>query len=194
MKVTINNEKLKQGDPETFRLFFELFYPKLMTLACRFVDKPIAEDLVQEVFTSFWEQRLSLETQNIQSYMFKWLQNRCLNYLKHQTVVEEYESRIRIAEARIEYLNNTNDFNEVLDKVITQDLHDIIETSINKLPPKSAEAFRLSFYEDLPHKKIAEVMNISHRTVEGHIHYAIKFLRLELKDILLLYFMFCSIN
>ncbi|MDR3250559.1 MAG: hypothetical protein LBT42_02700 [Tannerella sp.] len=34
-----------------FRVFFKRLYPKLMALACRFVDDEDAEDVVQEVFT-----------------------------------------------------------------------------------------------------------------------------------------------
>ena len=113
-----------------------------------------------------------------------------LNYIKHQMVVEEYEARVQLAEARIAFLNNRVDSNDVLKQVINQDLRELIEISVNKLPPKTAEAFRLCYYHDLPHKDIEKVMDISVRTVETHIRNAVLFLRKDLKDLLLLSILF----
>lgn len=186
----VDIQKVKEGDYVVFRSFFECFYPKLMALACRFVDENVAKDLVQDVFTLYWEQKQMIDAENIQSYLYKWLQNKCLNHIKHQMVVEEYEARVRLAEARIAFLNDRVDSNDVLKQVINQDLRELIEISVNKLPPKTAEAFRLCYYHDLPHKDIAKVMDISVRTVETHIRNAVLFLRKDLKDLLLLSILF----
>lgn len=194
MQLPIDIEKLRQGDPVAFQHFFECFYPKFMALACRFVDENVAKDLVQEVFVSYWEQKKVIEADHIQSFLYKWLQNSCLNHIKHQMVVGEYEARVRIAEARIAHLNEVSDFNDVLKQVMDQDLREIIEQSVKKLPPKCAQAFRLCYFHDMSHKEIAEVMDISPRTVEGHIRQATKFLRADLRDILTLVLMFCNIN
>ena len=194
MQLPVDIQKVKEGDRAAFKSFFECFYPRMMALACRFVNEQVAKDLVQDVFTSYWEQKKMIDADNIQSFLFKWLQNRCLNYLKHQMVVEEYEVSIRIAEARIAFLNDKTDTNDVLKQVIDHDLRELIETSVMKLPPKTAEAFRLCYYHDLPHKEIAEVMGISHRTVETHIRNAILFLRKDLRDLLILYIAFYHLN
>lgn len=190
----IDIQKIKQGDRVAFKAFFECFYPKLMALACRFVDEHVAKDLVQDVFTSYWEQKKQIEADNIQSFLYKWIQNSCLNYLKHQMIVEEYEARIRIAEARIAFLNDRTDTNDVLKQVIDHDLREQVEASVKKLPPKTAEAFRLCYYNDLPHKEIAKIMDISPRTVESHIRHAVLFLRKDLKDLLLLFAAFYHLS
>ncbi len=194
MLLSVDIQKIKEGDHTSFKTFFEYFYPKLMSLACRFVEEHIAKDLVQDVFTSYWEQKTTIETENIQSFLYKCIQNRCLNYLKHQMVVEDYEAKIRLAEARITFLNEKTDSNDVLKQMIIQDLQEVIENSVKKLPPKTAEAFRLCYYQDLPHKEIAQIMNISYRTVESHIRHAVLFLREDLKDLLLLLAAFYHLN
>lgn len=180
----IDIEKLKSGDPLTFKVFFERMYPRLMGLACRFVDVQTARDIVQEVFASYWEQKEEIKAENIQSYLYKWIQNRCLNHLKHQIIVEEYESRIRIAEARIAYLESVTDTNEVLSQIMTRDITERIKEAIGQLPPKCAEAFRLFYFDELSHKEIAEQMQISPRTVEGHIRQAVLSLRKQLRHII----------
>lgn len=194
MEAKIDIEKIRKGDRVAFKAFFECFYPRLMALACRFVDEQVAKDLVQEVFTSYWEQKGIIQPDNIQSFLFKWLQNNCLNHIKHQMVVDEYVSRVRIAEARIAFYSETSDANDVLKSVINQDLREIIELSVNKLPPKCAQAFRLAYFHDMSHKDIAEIMDISLRTVEGHVRQALVFLREDLKDLFILIFMLCNIN
>ena len=186
----VDIQKVREGDHVVFRSFFECLYPKLMAFACRFVDEHVAKDLVQDVFALYWEQKQMIDAENIQSFLYKWVQNKCLNHIKHQMVVEEYEARVQLAEARIAFLNNRVDSNDVLKQVINQDLRELIEISVNKLPPKTAEAFRLCYYHDLPHKDIAKVMDISVRTVETHIRNAVLFLRKDLKDLLLLSILF----
>lgn len=194
MRDAVDIERIRCGDPVAFKNFFEFFYPKLMALACRFVDEQAAEDLVQEVFAKFWEYKKQIEAANIQSFLFKWLQNSCLNYIKHQMVQDEYRARVRIAEARISFLNETTDSNDVLKKVINQDLKEVIELSVNKLPDRCAQVFRLCYFEDFSRHEAAEMLGISPRTVEGHIRQALLFLREDLRDLFLLLFMFCNIN
>jgi RNA polymerase sigma-70 factor (ECF subfamily) len=185
MQSPVDFAKIKQGDPDAFRVFFGLFYPKLMALACRFVDEQTAGDLVQDVFLSCWEQKQTIEAENIQSFLYKWIQNHCLNHLKHQMVVEEYASHVRLAEERIAHLNCMTDENDVFDQLSNKDIRAIIEASVKKLPSKCAQAFRLCYFHDMSHKEIAEVMDISVRTIEGHIRQAILFLRKDLRGLLL---------
>lgn len=60
----INIDKLKSGDEHEFRLLFDLLYPRMMSVACRFVSEDAAEDVVQEgVFTAVkWLSSTSLTT------------------------------------------------------------------------------------------------------------------------------------
>ena len=181
--------KVKKGDKSAFRSFFGYFYPKLMALACRFVDSQVAEDLVQDVFASYWEKKHLIEAEDIHSFLFKWLQNSCLNHIKHQMVVQDYEERVRIAEARLEVLGKSEEQSDVLKHIISQDLRELVEKSISKLPPKCAEAFRLYYFADLSRKEIGERLQVSNRTVEGYIRQALLFLRDELRPIFFLIFM-----
>ncbi len=114
MDVPYDLNKVKKGDKNAFRSFFGYFYPKLMALACRFVDSQVAEDLVQDVFASYWEKKHLIEADDIHSFLFKWLQNSCLNHIKHQMVVQDYEERVRIAEARLEAMGKSEEQSEVL--------------------------------------------------------------------------------
>lgn len=194
MPTIIDIETIKQGDKKAFQHFFKYFYPKLMVLACRFVDENTAKDLVQEVFISFWENKKTSAIGNPRSFLFKCLQNQCLNHIKHQMIINEYETHVRIAEARLAFWSEKTDANDVMKHVINQNIREIIELSAQKLPPKCREAFILCYFKDMSHKQISETMGISLRTVETHIRQAINFLRVDLKDLLLLYLILSNYN
>ena len=53
-------------------------------------DDSAAEDIVNECFIRMWEKRATLNTENYESYAFKSIINRCLDYLK----VENNRTRI----------------------------------------------------------------------------------------------------
>ena len=90
-------QRVKLGDADEFRRFFEFLYPKLMGLACRFVDNEAAKDLVQDVFVEYWEQKQVMDMDNISSYLYKSIQNKCLDYIKHQAVINGYAANMEIA-------------------------------------------------------------------------------------------------
>ena len=182
--ANIDINKIQKGDETEFRLLFNLFYPRLMSVACRFVSDAVAEDIVQSVFVMYWEQKATLIPDAIHSYLYKCTQNNCLNYLKHQAIVLGHEEEVRLAEERIAFQSERSDANELWNEVVERDIRKLLEDSIAKFPPKCRQAFELSYFKEMTYKEIAEAMHISPRTVEEHVQKATKFLRTELKDIL----------
>ena len=184
MQQDFDMQKVKQGDEDAFRRFFNALYPRLMRLACRFVDDEEAKDLVQDVFVDYWEQKHTMEIDNTASYLYKSIQNKCLNHIKHQAVVEGYAAQVKIAQERIDYLARNTDENELFRQVSDRNLRELIEASVKKLPPKCQEAFRLCYFYDMTCKEAAAQMELSPRTVEGHIQKALAFLREDLHPLL----------
>lgn len=181
---SIDMEKVQKGDEGEFRLLFNLFYPRLMSVACRFVAEHVAEDIVQNVFVMYWEQKCTLIPNAIHSFLYKCTQNSCLNYLKHQAILSGYEDEVRLAEERIVFQAESSDANELWNEIVERDIRELLEASIAKLPPKCRQAFELAYFNEMTHKEIAEIMQISSRTVEEHVQKATKFLRADLKHVL----------
>ena len=177
---------IKAGNKDSFPQLFEFYYPKLMRLACRFVDDEEAKDLVQEVFVDYWKIKQNIDITNVSSYLYKSIKNKCFNHIRHQAVVNNYASSLKIAHARMEYLENTTDDNEVFSQVNNRNLRELIEASTAKLPPKCQEAFKLCFFHEMTSREAAELMGVSPRTVEGHIQKAILHLRADLNPYIFL--------
>ena len=184
MQQSFDIQRLKQGDADEFRRFFEFLYPRLMGIACRFVDDETAKDLVQDVFVEYWEQKEIVEVDNVSSYLYKSIQNKCLNYIKHQSVEDNYATNVKIAQSRMDYLAQNTDDNELFRQVSNQNLRELIEASVGKLPPKCQEAFRLCYFDEMTCREAAEIMGLSPRTVEVHVQKAIAHLREDLRPLI----------
>lgn len=167
-------EKIKTGDEKAFEELFNSYYGQLCLFATKIIeDEMNAEEMVQDIFVKFWEKReqLTIET-SLKNYLFRSVKNSCLNTIKHNKTRKQYAQHI-LSEAE------KNNFN---DNYIEVDLAKKIEDSIESLPEKRREIFRMSREEGLKYREIAEKLKISIKTVETQMALAIRTLRDKLKN------------
>jgi len=74
----------------------------------------------------------------------------------------------------------------VSDHVAVTELQQAISIALEGLPPQCRRVFEMSRTEQLSYQEIAIQLNISTNTVENHISKALKLLRIELKEFLIL--------
>ena len=165
------------------------YFAKLKYFALEYVIREEdAENIVQDVFTELWEKREMLSMHiNLVAYLFTTVKNRCLNHLRHKTIVHETATLIQ-EEYLITMRMNLNSL-EAFDQNLfsDQDIEKIITRALDTLSPKCKEIFVMSKIEGKKQKQIATELNISINTVETQIGIAYKKLRTELKDRLLLF-------
>lgn len=153
---------------EHWSLLFDIAYKRIKS-----VEK--SEELVQELFTSLWEKRASIEIrESIQGYLVQSMKQRVLNQMRNEMVRQKHLSRIRYE------LPQSMDTTE--QAVALSDLQASFEKEVRNLPGKCQEVFLLSRQQNLSLKEIAERLNISANTVEKHIVKALKILRYHLRD------------
>jgi RNA polymerase sigma-70 factor (ECF subfamily) len=70
------------------------------------------------------------------------------------------------------------------DVFIESELQQKIKSALEKLPPRTREIFVLSRTKGYSNDEIADMLNLSKRTVETQISNALKVLRVELKEYL----------
>ncbi len=167
-------ETIQQGDEKAFEQLFKSHYAHLCLFATKNIEDEIAaEQIVQDFFVKFWEKRNQLNIESsLKNYLFRSIKNLCLNFIKHNKIRTQYAQHM-ISEAE------KNNFN---DNFIEVDLAKKIEQSIQSLPEKRQEIFRMSREEGLKYREIAEKLKISIKTVEAQMGLAIKTLRDKLKD------------
>lgn len=142
-------------------------------------DKDQVEELVQDVFVKFWEKRDQLQIQtSLKSYLYTSVKNSILNYIKSQKVRSSYANEMQQQEEPT-YLS-VDDFENV-------ELQNRIENLVNAMPTERLKVFKLSRYEGLKYKEIAQKLGISIKTVENQMGKALKYLRENLADVIVLF-------
>lgn len=139
------------------------------------------ENIVQDVFLVFWEKKDELELScTLTTYLFTLVKNRCLNFLRHKLIEEEYNAQMKEELGFKLYALESMEYSYHSEK----ELQEIIQRALDTLPERCREVFIKSRIEGLKYKEISEELGISVNTVENHIVTALKKLRVELKDYL----------
>lgn len=180
-------QKITIGNTSAFEEVYRLHYKALCRFAYKYIDDvDNAQDIVQDTMLKVWEQRARLsEISNIKSYLFLAVKNSCLNYLEHKKVMCKH-AEIVSAEINLLSLQESN--------LAFEEEHDLLEEkifeAIENLPKQCGDIFKMKYIEGKKIKEIAELSNLSPRTVEAHVFNALKKLRaacLHLMPILILW-------
>ncbi len=181
--------KLQLGDKETFQFIFKKYYLALYYYAKRITgNKENAEEVLQITFLKLWEkpELLNIE-RSLDSYLYKAVHNNGINLLKQLQIKEKHTDKYK------QKLLEANDFLHISREngpsvIIANELQDKIENSIDKLPKQCREIFKLSRYQGLKNKEIAEKLEISLNTVIKQISIALTKLRKSLSQYLNYFF------
>ena len=176
--------RLKAGDIRAFEMIYHRYKLRLYHFAFGYLNvRTEAEEIVQNVFLHLWEYRSHLdETKSIKSFLFKATVNQVYNFLKHQVVEKQYESK---------FLKEAPEADDTTQKEIYyNDLVHQVDKIVRKLPRQQQNIFTLSRWQGLTNDAIAHNLGISIRTVENLLYRAIKFIKDNLPDKVLLVIFF----
>ena len=179
-KDTISIERLRKGDMQAFEHLFKAYYEKLCFFAARITDDIyVAEEIVADTYALLWEKRETiLINLSFRSYIYRAVQNRCLNHLKHKHVEKEYIDHV--VQTHLPPQDYPHNYHE---GVREEELEKEVEEAIESLPEKCREIFKLSRFHQLRYNEIAHRLGISPKTVERQIMIALEKLRRHLKHL-----------
>lgn len=166
-----------------FEKVFKTHFQHLFNFALQFVpDDEAARDITQSVFIKLWEHRDNLDIdKSVKSYLFTSVRNACINHIRDNKKFKSNILDIELAEMDFGEFSDTHTYNELEKKI-----NEILST----LPEKSRQIFELSRFENKKYREIAEELEISEKTVEAHVSKVLKILREQLKDYLILFFLY----
>ena len=165
--------ELKNGNEKAFRQLFELLWEPLFLKAKSLVlDDNIAKDIVQGIWVNLWEKRECRDIKNLEAYLFRSVTNNCYKYFRDNKFTATHLINIESLELPLEpQVVQQHDFEEI--KII-------VDKTLQKLPPRCQQIFKLSRYEKTSNEEIANLLGISKRSVENQISTALKSLRQNL--------------
>jgi RNA polymerase sigma-70 factor (ECF subfamily) len=169
---------------------FEKLFREHFTALCYFAQKYLGDldsskEIVHSVFIKIWENRDEFDWDKpAKSYLFTSVYNRSLNFIRDN-------KRFVSSDNSMETSNETGEFNDNLE---IAELESRIKLALQKLPEKCREVFELSRFEGKKYNEIAEILNISVKTVETQMSKALQILRSELKDYIYIFILFLLKN
>lgn len=172
-------ELIAEDDEGAFKTLFYRYWEIAYQLAsAKLKSREVAQELVDDLFLSFWQRRHALQIGNFRHYLHVAVKYKVITYIKHQLSRDqhfsEYQMELPVQEEgtmrQIEY----------------NDLLSAFENGMKALPEKTQEVFRLSRLEGRTVSEIADQLNVSEKAIEYHITRSRKELRFYLKDFLAL--------
>ena len=166
-------ELIKKGDKSAFEMLFKQYYRMLVIFAAKYLRSyEDAEELVQQVFVSFWEKAPATDiTSSLKAYLYRWTANACINRIKHLKIKDKY-AQYAMQEIQTAFDDNLS--------FVEPDLEANIHKAVDNLPEKCRQIFILSRFENKKNSEIAAELGISEKTVENQMTIALKKLRAEL--------------
>lgn len=179
-------KKMQQGDVSALEFFFQRYMELLYYRALGIVrDTSVAEDVVQEVFIRFWDNRSKLDVStSVPAYLTRAVINACHDHLDHEAVQKRYAEKYR------------QDFKEeILPDWDTEEielLRERLDAVIQTLPDKCREIFIMACVEGMKYREIAIKLDVSINTVKTQVKNAYAKLRIkfDLNDQELVLFLF----
>lgn len=168
-----NSEQIKmlrQGSKEAFTILYKEYWRQVYNFSRLYLtNQDAAEEVVQDVFIKIWESRdLINEGENFKGLLFIITRNLIFN--RHRKHLNEDFYKMTV-------LASIEDSYDIEEEIEAINLSEYIDLLIAELPPRRQEIFNLSRKGNKSYKEIAELLNISERTVENQISEALKYLR-----------------
>ncbi|WMI64124.1 RNA polymerase sigma-70 factor [Aestuariibaculum sp. YM273] len=161
---------IKNGNRKAFERLYSDYYEKLCTFLLGYTDDEIiVEDIVQDVFLKIWTNRKKINiTTSLNSYLYKTayitLMGNYRELKKKNNMLSTYYYT-----ALIQASDTDDDEKTSLIKKL--------KNCIDNLPERSKEVFQENKISGLKYSEVAKKLDISIKTVEGHISRALSFIR-----------------
>lgn len=166
---SLMEEVALSGSEEAFGKLFAHYFNFLFSFSHSMVQcREAAEEIVEDVFVSLWNKRDELTTiASLKVYLYVMTRNLSVNYLKQAVT-----ARHRELTSHADLFTAPPATPENL--LLASELSEAIQKAIDALPPQCRTVYKLVREDGLRAKKVAEMLHISHRTVENHVAAAMR--------------------
>jgi RNA polymerase sigma-70 factor (ECF subfamily) len=167
----------RDQDRQAFALLFRHFAPRVKSYLIRGgSDEAVAEELVQETMVSVWRKAALFDARRAgaSTWIFAIARNLRVDRIRrqHLRLVDEQDEDSDDAMA---------DGALPLDEQLRASRRELgVRSAMARLSPEQAQILNLSFYEEVPHARIARELGIPLGTVKSRVRLAVKHLRVML--------------
>ena len=161
--------RLVEGDAEKAleELHHRYYFPLLGFVDAMINHREAAEEIVNDVFIIIWKRREKLQfVRNPEVYLFVCAKNEALKYLQSRRIT--FAGLDELPDVAFSLERNPEDI------LISAETLQHINKAIAALPPRCRMIFRLVKQNNLKYREVAEVLDLSEKTVENQLVIALK--------------------
>jgi RNA polymerase sigma-70 factor (family 1) len=157
-----------EDEPAYRELFFHLYSP-LKRFAYGFLkSNELAEETVSDIFIEIWRRRRELmDINDLKVYMYISVKHAALKKLQELNK----NKVVSIDDFSADFPSTYSTPEEA---ILTSELVQKIQLAINQLPPRCKLVYKLAKEDKLQYKEIAEILNISVKTIDNQLATALK--------------------
>ena len=177
-------EQAKRGDIGAFQRIYDLFARKVLNFVYRMIGSTEeAEDLTQETFVTVYQKLASLkDNDKFEPWLFRIARNFVYQrYRARSPVSVPIDALDEDGQPTTQLIDQRKNPDEAL---AAQELEDVVQNEINRLPEKYREVFVLSAIQHLSYQEIAEITDRSLPSVKTDIYRARLEVRKHVKEYL----------
>ena len=162
--------QISSGDQRAFECLFKMYYKRLCRFAFLIVrSKERSEEAVSDVFFNIWMKREQLAPErNIRSFLYTSVHNRAINCLQRENPIRSQDD-INVYELEVESPEPAAD--DMIDRELFRER---LQQCFDQLPERCRMISRMYFSDELQYREIAQILQLSRKTVEAQIAIATK--------------------
>lgn len=168
----------EKDDLTAYEELHKTYYSALCNFTFSYLkDRESCEEVVSDVFVAVWQKRKELrDVRNIQSYLYTCSKNLSIDLLRKNAIRIQPDTNCFEIE-----IPDTDD--HFLSPIELKEFRSKMNEAIEQLPPQCKIIFKMLVNDQLAYKEIAEILNLSRKTVEAQIAIAYKKITVILKKI-----------
>lgn len=172
-------DSFRAGSREAFAQLYDSFSADLYRYGYNLIrNKPLVEDCLHELFLHLHEHRQKLgATDNIRFYLYRALRRRLLDTVARLNKLESGTAVFDTAEFVIQPFESLLINQQALDWQ-----RQVVAHELNKLPKRQKEILYLVYTNGLTYQQVAEVMDITIKSVYNTINIALTTLKGYVKE------------
>jgi RNA polymerase sigma-70 factor, ECF subfamily len=161
---------IKTGDQQAFSAIYEKYRKTVHASAFMVLyNTTEAEDIVQEVFTTLWEQRSKIQINTaVKFYLSRIAHNMSLNKIQHNS---------NHAKRNLNYTRMNVNFEDPSSDLNNNDRQDTLKKAMKALPEKSRRSLEIVYLQERSHKEAAMLIGVSVNTIKTQLYTSLKMMR-----------------
>ncbi len=167
-------------EKKAFSLFFKLYHARLLLLAQVYVSSPhLAEDIVSEVLIKLLKNRKeAFKKTNFLGFLYTCIKNQALDHIRNS----KKHRYLKLDNDNIDFFVQHR--SDPCNQLIGKEFEEIIFDCIESLPPRRKLVYKMIKDDGMSYKEVAELLDISPRTVEVQLKFAVRHIKMIVDDYL----------